>query len=318
MFESDAPMYREDRTMLARFGLGCWPLGGDQWGSQDDEQSIAAIHHALDRSITHFDTAQVYGRGHGEDLLGRTLPAQRKNLFIATKLLFTVKERVETALSFSLKRLKCESIDLVYIHWPKRGADLAGMMEGLECARAKGIIRYIGVSNFSVDAMCEVMRAGHIDACQIGYNALWRKVEREIVPFCRKNNIEIISYGSLAEGILTGKFGVLPVFPVGDHRKNTVLFDQMVWPHVHKAVVEMKTIAAEAGVTLPTCALQWLLEKGKVNAVLVGARNPEQVDQNLAAATSEVQEQLLDAITAISNRLQDKLPDEGNVFKWYP
>lgn len=285
---------------------------------QDDEQSRDTIRKALELGVTHFDTAQAYGRGHGEEILGETLPKDRTGFLIATKLPFTFAHRVETALNFSLKRLRCEVIDLVYIHWPKRGADLAGMMEGLEAARQKGIIRYIGVSNFSVQEMRQVMNAGRVDAHQIGYSLLWKKPEREVLPFCREKSIEVITYGSLAEGILTGKFGPAVRFPQGDHRQRTILFDQLVWPAVYKAVEEMKSVAYEAGVTLAACAVQWLLSRPGVTSVLAGARTPEQVAQNAALFSRQVDRRLIDAVAMISDRLSPALPDEGNVFRWYP
>jgi myo-inositol catabolism protein IolS len=311
-------MMSSSGVALARFGLGCWPIGGDEWGIQDDAQSIAAIRKAMELGVTHFDTAQAYGRGHGEEILGNALPNDRSHLFIATKLLFTAKEKIETALLYSLKRLRCKTIDLVYIHWPEKGADIAGMMEGLENVRRKGIIRYIGVSNFSVSAMEEVMKAGVIDVYQLGYSLLWRKGEREIIPFCGKNGIRIITYGSLAEGILTGKFGKAVLFAKNDHRRNTLLFDQMIWPLVYDTIEEMKTVAGEAGVSLTACAIQWLLRMNGVTAILFGARNPEQVAQNSAAVKEFVPGKVLDSLTQISDRLLERLPDEENVFRWYP
>jgi myo-inositol catabolism protein IolS len=302
---------------LSRFGLGCWPLGGDQWGSQNEADSIATIKKALELGGTHFDTAQIYGRGHGEELLGKALPDDRSNLFVATKLLFTHKDRVEIALSYSLKRLKCDTIDCVYIHWPKKGADLPGMMEGLERARRNGIIRYIGVSNFSVQDMAAVMKAGAVDVYQLGYSLLWRKGEREILPFCVQNGIGIITYGSLAEGILTGKFGRTVLFTKDDHRHHTVLFDQMVWPKVFDAVEEMKAAISAMGGSLSAAAIQWLLQRKGVESILAGARNPEQVAQNIAAASSFVPPDTLTVLEGISDRLSAQLPDEGNVFRWY-
>jgi myo-inositol catabolism protein IolS len=305
-------------TELPGFGLGCWPLGGDAWGAQDDAVSIHTLRRALDLGITHFDTAQVYGRGHGEELLGAVLDGCSQELFIATKLLYTNKDRVEKALSYSCKRLRRKSFDLVYIHWPKKGGDLSGMMEGLETARQKGIIRFIGVSNFSVCAMQEVMKSGTIDACQLGYSLLWRKGEQEIIPFCRSNGIALVSYGSLAEGILTGKFGSLVRFAEGDHRQRTVLFDQMIWPKVHTAVEEMKKIVNEAGATLPQCAIRWLMQLAGVRSVLVGARTPQQVEENSKALHASISPDVLSRLTGISDRLMSELPDEGNVFRWNP
>ncbi|MBN1129491.1 MAG: aldo/keto reductase [Chitinispirillaceae bacterium] len=303
---------------LDSLGLGCWPLGGDDWGEQDDTQSLSTIRRALELGVTHFDTAQVYGRGHGEAILGEALRNQRYEPFIATKLLYTPKDGVEKALSYSVKRLGCGVIDLVYIHWPKNNADIAGMMEGLEAARRKGILRYIGVSNFSITDMREVMTAGTIDGCQLGYSLLWRKGEKEIIPFCKKNGIMVISYGSLAEGILTGKFGPMVRFPHGDHRERTLLFDQLVWPVVHATVDEMKTIARKSGVTLLQCAIRWLMQEAGIGPVLIGARTPGQVEENTAAAKKNVTAEVLAALTVLSDRLIPSLPDKRNVFGWEP
>ena len=299
-------------------GLGCWPLGGDEWGKQDDAESLAAIRAAFEAGVTHFDTAQAYGRGHGEELLGTALKAVHERVFIATKLFYLPKEKVEAAIAASLKRLRRESIDLLYIHWPKKGGDLPGMMEALERARGAGLVRKIGVSNFSVAQMQEVMKAGTLDAAQLCYNLLWRREERETIPFCRSHSIAIVTYSSLAEGILTGKFGRTLDFAPGDHRKRTVLFEPAVWPAVHEAVEELKCIAAEAHRPLSHCAIRWLMEQKGIGTVLVGARNREQVVSNLNAIEGTVDRSIFARMTQRSDRLAASIPEAGNIFRWYP
>ncbi len=299
-------------------GLGCWPLSGDQWGSQDDRVSLAAIEAAFEGGIRHFDTAQAYGRGHGEELLGKALGKVRDKAFIATKIFYTPQEKVDAAIEASLKRLHTDRIDLLYIHWPKKGGDLAGMMQALERARSVGKIRLTGVSNFSVVQMQEVMKAGRIDAVQLCCNLLWRREERETIPFCVKNGISVVTYGSLAEGILTGKFGKDPVFARGDHRTHSLLFDRPLWLDVHAAVEEMQTVAAEAGRPLAHCALRWLLSRQGVRTVLAGCRNPHQVSENIAALEGEIDPSVFVRLSDIAAGFAEKLPDEGNIFRWYP
>jgi len=299
-------------------GLGCWPLGGDQWGSQEDRASLATIETAYEKGIRHFDTAQAYGRGHGEELLGKALKKVRDNSFIATKIFYTPEDKVEGAIAASLRRLQTDRIDLLYIHWPKRGGDLGAMMAALERARARGAIRLIGVSNFSVAQMREVMKAGKLDVVQLCYNLLWRREERETLPFCQRNDSAVVTYSSLAEGILTGKFGPEPAFAPGDHRPRSLLFDRALWKEVHATVDKMKAVAADAGRPLSHCALRWLISQGSVATALVGCRTPQQVAENLAAMEGEIDPSIFDRLTEISTAFSGNLPDEGNIFRWYP
>jgi len=301
-----------------RLGLGCWALGGDQWGRQNDRDSLATIARALESGINHFDTAQMYGRGHGEELLGKALKNSRSNTFIATKMLYLPKEKVEGAIAVSLRRLQTDYIDLLYIHWPKKNSDMAGMMEALEQVRRKGMIRRVGVSNFSAAQMREVMKAGKIDAHQLCWNVIWRWEEAETIPFCRRNGIALVTYSSLAEGILTGKFGKEIDFQQGDHRKFTVLFEKTVWPHVYDAVDRLKSVAEEAKRPLAHCAIRWLLLKEGVISVLVGARSPEQVANNAASLNGLIEKPSFDRMTEISNELTPRIPEAGNIFRWYP
>lgn len=301
-----------------RLGLGCWPLGGDQWGRQDDRESLATIQKALEEGINHFDTAQMYGRGHGEELLGKALKRYRDKLFIATKIIYLPKDKVEAAVIASLNRLQTERIDLLYIHWPKKNGDLAGMMEALEHIRRKGLISSIGVSNFSVAQMQQVMKTGKIDIHQLCYNVLWRKEEQETIPFCRQHGISIVTYSSLAEGILTGKFEKELKFEQGDHRKYTLLFEKEVWPKVYATVKKLKEIAADAKRPLTHCAIQWLLSQNRVAAVLVGSRTPAQITSNAKALDGTIEQSVLDRMTEISDKLAPLIPEAGNIFRWYP
>ncbi len=299
-------------------GLGCWVFGGSDWGTQSDNDSLDAIKAGYEKGITHFDTAQVYGKGHSEELLGRALKGVREKVFIASKMMFTPKDRVEASIVSSLKRLKTDYIDLFYIHWPKKNADLEGMMEGLIRAREKGLIRGIGVSNFSIEQMERLLHIGKIDAHQFCYNLLWRWPENNIIPFCIQNGISIVTYSSIAQGILTGKFGKEIEFASGDHRKYTVLFEKDLWPFVYEGVENLKNIAEQSSRSLLDLAIRWVLSRQGVSTVLVGARNSSQVQLNVKSLDGDVDGAILDELTRVSNLITKTIPDTGNIFRWYP
>jgi len=299
-------------------GLGCWAIGGREWGRQLDSDSIAALKTAFDKGITHFDTAQGYNRGHAEELIGRSLHKVRHKIFIATKMLFTPAEKVEQSLMQSLQRLKTDYVDLLYIHWPKKNADFTGMMEALEIMRKKGCVRAIGVSNFTVDQMKEIMKAGTVDANQMCYNLLWRWPEKDLIPFCNDNGIAVVAYGTIAQGILTGKFTSELQFPPGDHRKKVILFDNEVWPSVYRGVEELKACALSVNMPLADLAVQWVLRRNGINTALVGARNAAQARENAAFLDNPADRAVFDQLTEISDRIIKNIPDTGNIFRWYP
>jgi aryl-alcohol dehydrogenase-like predicted oxidoreductase len=300
-------------------GLGCWPFGGG-WGAQEDEDSRGAIRAALDAGINHFDTAQGYGSGRSERLVGEVLAPVRNRVFIATKTGANDKPgAMEAAVNVSLERLKTNAIDLYYIHWPRKGVDLRVVMEGLERARAAGKIRAIGVSNFSVQQMKEAQQVGRIDVHQLCYNLFWRFPERELIPFCRQHSIAVVTYSSIAEGMLTGKFGPeRPAFPAGDHRAGTVYFDPAVYPHCCAGVERLKAIAQEAGRELVHLAIRWVMSRPGVTTVLVGARRADQVRRNAAAVEGEIPTSVFERMTAVSDDVIKHVPDTGNIFRYYP
>ena len=306
---------------LRRLALGCWAFGGAQWGSQDDADSLAAMSAAVACGINHFDTATGYGAGRSERLVGRFLAAEAagSKVFLASK--GHIQDSVAKCLQVvddSLDRLGVDCVDLYYIHWPRQGRDPRPTMQGLEEARAAGKIKCIGVSNFSVEQMDQVSEVGQIDAHQLCYNLLWRYPERDIIPYCRKNDIAVVTYSSIAQGILTGKFPREPKFDDGDSRAGMVLFDAQVWPHVYEGVEQLKQLADEAERPLTHLAIQWVAAQSGIKSILVGARNAKQVEQNTDALESPVSGDILERMTEISDQVCAHVPDVGNIFRYYP
>jgi len=252
---------------LSVLGLGCWSYGGSQWGGQDDDASMGAMGASLRCGINHFDTAVGYGGGRSETVVGEFLAGRRDDVFLASKSAPRELTRDEAIrqVEGSLARLGTDVIDLYYIHWPRKGKDMRGVMEGLEDARRQGKIRAIGVSNFSVEQMAQVAEVGRIDAHQLCYSLCWRFAEAEIMPYCAANGIAVVTYSTIAQGILTGKFPREVKFPEGDDRARMVLFDEAVWPHVYDGVERLKEVAAEAGRPLSHLAIRWAAEQDGVS-----------------------------------------------------
>lgn len=294
---------------------GSWFVPYSNPGAED-ENILGAITASYEAGLRHFDTGAGYGQGHSEELYGEFLQGRREEVFLASK----ADPKETTALAMlaevegSLRRLRTERIDLYYIHWPKTGLDMRPLMEGLEIARRQGKIGAVGVSNFSAEQMRQVAEVGRIDAHQLGYNLLWRYAEEDVIPYCRAHGIAIITYSTLAHGILTGKFGVDPGLREGDQRHRILPFRADIWPHVHAGVDKLKVIAAELDRPLMHLALRWTMQRAGVSIVLMGARNRQQAKANAEALGGEIPAIALQQMTQISDEITRHVPDAGNLF----
>ncbi len=294
--------------------LGCWGLiGGFTWGPQAASDSIATIHAALDAGINFFDTAEGYGEGYSEELLGRGLAARRHEAVIASKVSANhlAPGALREACERSLQNLNTDYIDLYQIHWPSRTVPLADTWRTLEDLRAEGKIRAIGVSNFGVLDLADLKALGRPVTDQLPYSLLGRAIEYHILPQCTLSGIGALCYSPLAQGLLTGKFASAD--DVADGRARTRHFAS-ARPHARhgEAGCEMETFEAIAairdvsdriGEPMGNVALAWLIRQAGVTAVIAGARSAGQVGQTalagdlvlsdetvaeLATATSEV------------------------------
>ena len=317
-FLKDTQIKPVDKNHCA-LALGCWAFGNSDWGGQNDEDSLEAMKTAWDMGITHWDTALGYGSGHSESLCGKFLKGKWDQVFLATKGTPGKKaESIIKSLDKSLNNLGTDYIDLYYLHWPRSDVDMRPYLELLERRREMGSIGAIGVSNFSLEQMKQVNEAGKIDAHQLCYNLYWRKAEADIIPYCMENEIAVISYSSIAQGTLTGKFSHKPVFNANDYRSHSVFFQSDVWPTLYDATEKLKLIAADIDCPLHHLAIQWVMQQTVINSVIVGARNGRQVQDNVASLNRSIPEEIMIKITEISNEVITHLPNEDNVFKHYP
>lgn len=279
-------------------GFGTWAAGGLHWGEVHDDEVTKALARAADLGVTFFDTADAYGWGHAEELIAKALGSRRDEIFIGTKV--GIRRRgfsldpayIPKACEASLRRLATDRIDLYQIHWPgDPKTPLEDSWEAMCALQDAGKVRFLGVSNFEAAEIetCEKIR--HVDSLQPHYSMLFREAEADLVPRCRNRGTGVISYGSLAYGLLTGKFDERTRFPRSDWRSGSMGFeyyDQLFAPRVfkrHLARVRMLAdLAAEKRVTVAQLALAWLLRDEVVTAAICGAKRPAQIEETAAAA----------------------------------
>ncbi|MEO0947912.1 MAG: aldo/keto reductase [Cyanobacteria bacterium J06641_5] len=298
--------------------MGTWQAGKRWWVGIDDRESIEAIRAAVDAGITTIDTAEVYGDGHSERIIGEALQdIPRDRVEIASKVFANHLRADETiaACERSLQNLRTDYLDLYQIHWPAGSFNneivpVAETMDALNRLQQQGKIRAIGVSNFSLAQLQEAQQYGRIDSVQPPYSLFWQHVAQDLQPYCVANNITILAYSPLAQGLLTGKFGPDHKFAAGDHRSDNRLFHGETFQRAQAAIAQLQPIAASYGCTLGQLALAWLIAQPNACAI-AGARSAQQARENAQAAALSLSEVDLRALAAISQPVIERLsPDK--------
>lgn len=305
---------------FSALGLGCWLYHPTLWDAAREGVLIDTMTAALEHGIDHFDTATGYGHGASEKLVGRFLQGRRDQVFLATKANIQ-DENPQTMLESvqrSLERLNTTYIDLYYIHWPRSDMDIRPAMEGLELARSQGLVRAVGVSNFSVAELELVSQVGQIDAHQIPHSLLWRSPESEVVPYCRRRGIGVITYGTIGYGILSGKFNRKLSFQPDDQRNTILFFQEPVWRAIYPAVEQMKAVAKEIERSMLHLAIRWSLAQPGIVCALVGANSPAQAAENAAALAGEIPSWALERLSDISAALKKDIPALANPYEPVP
>jgi len=300
--------------------VGTWQAGKSGWVGIEDAEVIQALRAAFDAGITTFDTAEVYGNGYSEQIVGQALAEVRDRTVIATKVFANhlKYQQVIDACEGSLKNLKTDYIDLYQIHWPAGSFNnevvpIEETMRALNDLKQQGKIRAIGVSNFSRDQLAEAAQYGRIDSLQPPYSLFWRGLEQDAMPYCVENNISIIAYSPLAQGLLTGKFGPDHQFAEGDIRNKNKLFQGEHYQRAQQALAKLRPIADRNQCSMAQLALAWTIAQPQVSAI-AGARNAEQAVQNAKAIEIQLSESDLTEIDAIGRTVTDHLDD--NPVMW--
>jgi aryl-alcohol dehydrogenase-like predicted oxidoreductase len=292
---------------ITRVGFGAWAIGGGGWefgwGPQDDEESIAAIHRALEHGINWIDTAAAYGFGHSEEVVGRVLAelpeSERPYVFTKASLLEgagrsvihnLTRESILREAEDSLRRLGIDAIDLYQIHWPVPEADIEEGWLALAELKEQGLVRHIGVSNFDVEQLRRIQQIAPVETLQPQYSLIERDVEEAILPFAEQEGIGVIVYSPMGSGLLTGAMTRHRIENLADDdwRKRDPRFQEPELSR-HLALVErLEAIAARYDTTPGAVAIAWTLRHPAVDGAIVGLRRPDQVDGLLASATFEL------------------------------
>jgi aryl-alcohol dehydrogenase-like predicted oxidoreductase len=283
-------------------GLGAWAIGGAGWragwGAQDDDDSVATIHRALDVGINWIDTAAVYGLGHSEEIVERALRGRSDRPYVFTKCgrvwdesgtisgrlkADSIRQEVED----SLRRLNIDVIDLYQVHWPDPDEDIEEGWTALAELQAAGKLRYIGVSNFNADQMRRAQAIASIASLQPPYSLLRRDIEAEVLPYCQEHNIAVIVYSPMQSGLLSGKMTRERAanLPKDDWRSGNENFREPKLSHNLELADKLRAIAEPQGATAGAAAIAWTLRHPAVTAAIVGARHPDQLDDIVKATT---------------------------------
>ncbi len=303
---------------LTVIGLGTWAQGGAGWkfgwGPQDDDQSIAAIHKAIDSGINWIDTAAVYGLGHAEEIVGKALKGMSNRPIIATKcarnwdsegniVKIQTRESIKEEVENSLKRLQVDVIDLYQVHWPEPEEQVEEGWETMTELVKEGKVRYIGVSNYNVEQLKQISAIQKPVSLQPPYSMIAPTFENELRAYCETNDIGVVCYSPMYKGLLTGKITRerVAAFPSDDHRRNDPNFNEPKLTQNLNLVERLKVIAEDLNITVAQLSIVWVLRWPGVTSAIVGARNPQQLTETLAAGGIELPES---AVAEIQNIME--------------
>jgi aryl-alcohol dehydrogenase-like predicted oxidoreductase len=288
---------------ITPIGFGAWAIGGGDWqfgwGDQDDRESIAALHRALELGVNWIDTASVYGLGRSEEVVARALaewPGRKPYVFTKCGMIWDAERKVDYCLKAasvrreceaSLRRLKVEAIDLYQVHWP--ADDLAETEEGwreLANLQREGKVRWIGASNFNLDELQAVQHIAPVTSLQPPYSLIRRVVEIELLPYCQSQNIGVIAYSPMGSGLLTGTMSRerIAALPLNDWRTRNPEFQEPKLSRNLAVAQLLRMVGQRHGRSAAEVAIAWVLRHPAVTGAIVGARNPAQVEGIIGAA----------------------------------
>ena len=308
-------------------GLGTWAIGGWMWGGTDENRSIDAIQASIDEGVSLIDTAPAYGQGLAEEIVGKAIKGRRDKVILATKCgivwhtqrgnhffdydgapvhRYLGKDSIIYEVEQSLKRLGTDYIDHYITHWQDATTPIEETMEALEPLKSEGKIRSIGASNTNRDDMAAYVDAGQLDAVQEEYSMVKRDIEASHVPFCLENDVAILSYSSLALGLLTGKIGPDRTFDGDDQRKDNPRFSIENRKKVAELMTVIEPIAKDHQASKAQIVIAWTLQQPGITFSLCGARNPDQAIDNAKAGRIRLDPS---EIVEISQAVQTHLVD---------
>ncbi len=309
--------------------LGCWAIvGGPTWGPQQKDDAIAAIRSSVEAGVNFLDTAEGYGGGASERLIREALGAGRDKVVVASKVATRnlAPDDLRAACEGSLENLGTDYIDIYYLHWPSRTVPFDETVRAMDELVASGKVRHIAVSNFGAADLAGILPLTLPAADQLAYSLLFRAIEYEILPACRRAGVPVMCYSPLMQGLLTGKFAGADDVPAG--RARTRLFSSARPEAGHgedgaedetfEAVAAISATAREAGLDMGAMSLAWLVSRDGVASAVVGARNAEQARRNAAAGDLPLPADVAERLDEITEPLKRKLGPNPDMWQSTP
>lgn len=329
---------------VSALGIGCWAFGGGSyWGEQSQDDVDRVVHHAIDRGINFFDTAEVYNDGASEASLGIALEGRRDRAIICTKVApanaspAALRRHCEE----SLRRLRTDYVDLYMMHWPitphaiehftgdrsviEAPPSIAEAFATMEALKREGKIREIGVSNHGSKQLRAVLgTTDQVVANEMAYNLVSRAIETEVVPFCKTNDLGIVAYMPLQQGLLTGRYHSATEIPEMQARsrhfhrsrgRGTRHGEEGAEKEIFEALAEIEKIAAARGTEVSTLALAWVVAHSEMTTTIVGSRNLAQLELNMASASYPIDRDLLGRLNALTDPVLSRLGDNPDYYE---
>lgn len=309
---------------ISPMGIGCWSYGGgDYWGPQAQSDVTAVAHAALDAGINFFDTAEGYNEGRSEEALGIALKGRRNEAIIGTKVSSPDPNIIRERCEASLQRLQTDYIDIYMIHWYHDEFAIEDSMTELVQLREDGLIRAIGVCNFGVEQLSAALDSKtEIVANQVCYNLLSRGIEVELLPLCQKNDLGILGYMPLLQGLLTGKYKSADELPpvhsrfrhFSNHRPMAKHGEQGAEEEVFATLEGIRKIAEKERIPMSRLAIAWTLAKQGITCMLVGTRNTDELSMNLRVFEYSPSKNVINELDRLTLPLLEKLGTNLDYF----
>ncbi|MCL2158653.1 MAG: aldo/keto reductase [Oscillospiraceae bacterium] len=334
-----------ENTEISRMGVGCWSFGGGAyWGEQNQKEVEAVVHMAIDNGVNFFDTARMYNDGESEKSLGLALKNRRSQAVICSKVsparayYTTLKEECE----ISLKNLGTDYIDIYMMHWPINAFGIKHFtedqkiianpptakeaFEALSDLKKEGKIKIVGISNYGISQMGEAMElTSDIAVNEMPYNIISRAIEAEILPFCKKNSVSLITSMTLMQGILSGRYSKIEDIPPNQahsrHFKNergqgtSRHFEEGAEDEILEVLKTLNEIAKALNISIAQLSIAWVFANAQVDCALLGSRNEAELTENISATKIKLPPDIVDKINAVSLPVLQKLKNNADYYE---
>lgn len=297
---------------MDRVIIGTWAFGDSYWGEQKHSDTLKTIHASLRNGFNTFDTAPIYGNGKSEQVLGQQLKGS-EDVFINTKVLCKPISAVKKSIDNSLKRLNRTELNCCFIHWPSTKFEVTPVLEYLKTLKSDGVIKKIGLSNFSLKELQSLNENGDIDIVQNAFNYLW-PWDKNLFTYCKNSNIETQAYSPLAQGLLTGKYTNRHPYIIKDKRTHMVLYKEEQLLEVYEIIEDLLPLTVIEETSLSRIILKWTLDQPYIDSIIVGCRDRKQLENLIGLEDLNLKESSTQRLNQVQETVKGRIKQYNNIF----